>query len=301
MSYISYMGYIVTTPAGAGWRSKAAVCRVRRDPRAEAGFSQVDLLTLVGALVLLALLLTPALAHTRLTDHAFVCRSNLGRLLNAWRMYAADNSDKVPSAWANPGDWWPAGTMSWTANATTNGANQYNWNPDVTIKKSPLWPYGGNSQEVWRCPSDASYPCLVQGQMLPRVRSYSMNSWFNAADALAFSPGFKVYTRIADCLKPGPARTFVFLHERVDSINDGEFVVSMYGYPNQPGGWRLVDYPASQHDGACGFAFVDGHTEMKRWLDRRTMPAIGPALMADLSVPNSPDAYWLMDHATRAQ
>jgi prepilin-type processing-associated H-X9-DG protein len=107
------------------------------------------------------------------------------------------------------------------------------------------------------------------------------------------------YLKIGDCLKPGPAMTFVFVHERVDSINDGEFVVSMLGYPNQPSQWRLVDYPASQHDGACGFSFVDGHSEMKRWLDRRTIPPIGPVLMLNVPVPNSPDAYWLMDHCTR--
>jgi prepilin-type processing-associated H-X9-DG protein len=274
--------------------------RLGHDPQAEAGFSRVDLVTLIATLTLLGLLLAPALARTQLTDRAFQCRNNLGRLLNAWRMYAEDNSDKVPSAWANPGDWWPGGYMSWTGSAAADGANQNNWNPEITIKRSPLWLYCGGNQDIWRCPSDSIYSCLANGQSLPRVRSYSMNAWFNGADAQQIGgSGFTVYAKVGDCLKPGPAMTFVFAHERVDSINDGELIVSMTGYPDQPGTWRLVDFPASQHDGACGFSFVDGHSEMKRWLDRRTMPPIGQGLMLNVPVPNNPDAYWLMDHCTR--
>jgi prepilin-type processing-associated H-X9-DG protein len=268
---------------------------------ARAGFSQIDLLTLIVVLMLLALLLTPALARTQLTDRAFQCRNNLGRLLNAWRMYAEDNSDKVPSAWANPGDWWPVGSMSWTGSAANDGANQGNWNPEVTVKKSPLWPYCGNSLDIWRCPGDATYPCLVtsgprQGQY-PRVRSYSMNCWFNGADATSFGQGFTVYRKIGDCLKPGPAMTFVFAHERVDSINDGEFIVGMSGYPDQPQSWRLIDLPTNLHGGACAFSFVDGHTEIYRWRDvALTIPmGHGPVVTA----PGSQDTHWLMEHCTR--
>jgi prepilin-type processing-associated H-X9-DG protein len=275
-----------------------------QDQHAGAGFSQVDLLTVIGVLVLLGLLLTPALARTRVTDQAFQCRNNLRQLLNTWRMYAEDNSDKVPSAWAYAGEWWPAPDMQKPVNPITDGGADRpgNWNPDITIKVSPLWPYCGNNLDIWRCPGDAIYPCIVtngplQGR-LPRVRSYTMSAWFNGADATAFGgSGFTVYTKVGDCLKPGPAMTFVFAHERVDSINDGELLLGMYGYPGQPSSWRLVDLPTSLHDGACGFSFVDGHSEMHSWQDvLLTIPfGHGPFVNA----PNSKDAYWLMDHSTR--
>ena len=274
-----------------------------QDEQAGAGFSRVDLLTVIGVLVLLGLLLTPALARTRVADQAFQCHNNLRQLLNTWRMYAEDNSDKVPSAWANAGDWWPVGSMSWTGNAATDGANQSNWNPDLTVKRSPLWPYCGNSQNIWRCPSDAIYPCIVangqfQGQSLPRVRSYSMNCWFNSADATFFGTGFTVYNKINHCLNPGPAKTFVFAHERVDSINDGELVVGMAGYPDQPQQWTLVDLPANQHDGAGGFSFVDGHSEIHSWQDVVLTTRMG-GIVYRVAAPNSKDAYWLMEHSTR--
>jgi len=270
---------------------------------ADAGFSRVDLLTVIGVLVLLGLLLTPALARTRVTDQAFQCRNNLRQLLNAWRMYAEDNSDKVPSAWANAGDWWPVGEMSWTGNATTDGKNAYNWNSEITIKQSPLWPYCGSSQEIWRCPSDTIYSCiptngLFQGQFVPRVRSYSMNSWFNAADAALFGPGYTIYKRIGDCLKPGPAMTFVFLDERADSINDGELSTEMFGWdPYQPTSWAVADVPANCHGGACGFAFVDGHSESHQWRDILLTVRMGHG--PNIPAYNSKDAYWLMEHATR--
>jgi prepilin-type processing-associated H-X9-DG protein len=248
--------------------------------------------------MLLGLLLTPALARTRVSDQAFVCRSNLRQLVNAWRMYAEDNADRVPSAWGNTPAWIPTGDMSWTGNAASDGANVYNWNPEFTIKKSPLWPYSASSPSIWKCPADV-YSCLVSGQSLPRVRDISMNDWFNGTDATVFGTGFTLYRKLADCLKPGPAKTFLFLDERADSINDGEFMVSMTGYPGQPQSWRLVDYPASYHDGAGSFAFVDGHSEVKKWVDRRTTPPLGQSLMLNVPSPNNPDVYWLMDHSSR--
>lgn len=264
---------------------------------AGAGFSQIDLLTVIVVLLLLALLLTPALARTRVSDQAVQCRNNLRQLLNAWRMYAEDNSDKVPSAWQRAGDWWPVGGMSWSGSATADGANRNNWNLETTVKNSPLWPYSGNSPGIWKCPGDA-YSCIVTGQPLPRVRDVSMNAWFNGADAAAFGPpGFRVYGKIGDCLNPGPAKTFVFLDERVDSINDGEFLLSMYGYPAQPQQWMVVDLPANYHDGACNVSFVDGHAETHPWQDVALTTPLGHG--PNIAAPNSKDAYWLMDHSTR--
>jgi prepilin-type processing-associated H-X9-DG protein len=276
----------------------------------EGGFTRADLLVVVAVLLLLGLVLTPALARTRITDHAFLCRTNLRQLLNAWRMYAEDNNDRIPSAYgggmpdAPAPDWIPSGSMSWTGIASVDGQNPNNWDPELGIKRSPLWSYCGNRPEIWRCPSESMYTCIptngpLQGQSLPRVRSFSMSGWFNSPSATGFSdPSYTVYRKIGDCLKPGPTMTFVLVHERVDSINDGFFASSMNGYdPKQPGTWRIVDLPTGQHDGACGFAFVDGHAEMKKWVDRRTIPPLGGLLNAP--APNDADVYWLMDHSTR--
>jgi prepilin-type processing-associated H-X9-DG protein len=32
----------------------------------------------------------------------------------------------------------------------------------------------------------------------------------------------------------------------------------------------MIDWPGYYHNGACGFAFADGHSEIKKWNDNRT-------------------------------
>jgi prepilin-type processing-associated H-X9-DG protein len=276
---------------------------------ADSAFSRVDLLVVIAVIALLALLWMPALGRTRVNDQAFVCLNNLRQLLNAWRMYAEDNADALPSAWGfTATDWIPIGGawMSWSGNPQTDGSNTCNWDVNLVVKKSLLWPYCGNNPDIWRCPGDDKYPCIAPsgpyaGQPMLRQRSYSMLDWFNSTDADAFGgPGVYVkYKKISDVLKPGPQMTFVFLDERCDSINDGEFVVSMQGWPSQPASWTMVDFPASYHGGSGSFAFVDGHVESHQWRDARTTPPIGKLPGLNVPSPNNPDVYWLMEHSTR--
>ena len=128
-----------------------------------------------------------------------------------------------------------------------------------------------------------------------------MNAWFNSTDVESFGSGFRQYKNMSDVVDPGPTRTWLFLDEREDSINDGEFVVGMNGYPDKPQQWMIVDYPASYHNAAAGFSFVDGHSEIKKWQDKRTMPALkkGQLIPLNVSSPNNKDAFWMMDRSTR--
>ncbi len=127
-----------------------------------------------------------------------------------------------------------------------------------------------------------------------------MLSWFNGSDADGFTgcSGYTKYKKMSNVLNPGPSMTIVFLDERCDSINDGEWCTSMNGWPNQPSAWRMIDFPASYHGGAGGVAFVDGHAEIHKWKDPRTTPPIGRVTL-DVSSPNNPDAFWVMERSTR--
>ncbi len=92
------------------------------------------------------------------------------------------------------------------------------------------------------------------------------------------------------------------LDERDDSINDGFFLVIMDGFdPCVPGALALGDVPSSYHNGAGGFNFADGHSEIKRWLDPRTNPPhqTDVHLGGDrANMPQSPDVRWLQEHAS---
>jgi prepilin-type processing-associated H-X9-DG protein len=91
----------------------------------------------------------------------------------------------------------------------------------------------------------------------------------------------------------------VLLDERQDSINDGYLVVEMDGYTGVPNSSEeLVDFPASYHNNAGGFAFADGHSEIHKWTDAKL---IHPPSISILSDPNSKDVFWLQFHSTRVQ
>jgi prepilin-type N-terminal cleavage/methylation domain-containing protein/prepilin-type processing-associated H-X9-DG protein len=273
------------------------------------GFTLIELLVVIAIIAILAALLLPALGRAKLKAQGVQCMNNNRQMMLAWKFYCDDNVERVPSAYypsdpVRQGDWWPVGDnyMSWTGVPASDGANQYNWNPEVTVKKSSLWPYCGNSLGIWRCPADNKYPCTVtsgaNAGSYPRVRSISMLSWFNGSDTADVGPGFVIYRKTTDLVKPGPAMTFVFVDERADSINDGELYTNMAGWdPLQPNAWVIQDIPSNYHAGACGVAFADGHSEIHKWRDS-VLNARWPFSFAT-SARNSKDAYWIMEHATR--
>ena len=69
-----------------------------------------------------------------------------------------------------------------------------------------------------------------------------------------------------------PSGIFVFLDEHPDSINDGWFVFCTGADPTERTAWS--DLPASYHNGACGFAFADGHSEIAKWRAGSTKRAV---------------------------
>ncbi len=278
----------------------------RRHTRSD-GFTLIELLVVIAIIAILAAMLLPALGRAKLKSQAVSCMNNGRQMMLAWRFYAEDNGDKIPMAWSsNLRDvMWVTGDLSWTGNPNTDGANQANWDVDLNIAKSPLWNHCAKSAAIWRCPGDPSRAVpntgTYKGQTKPRVRSVSMLSWFDGIDADWFDgcSGFTKYKKMGQVVNPGPAMTIVFLDERCDSINDGEWCTSMKGWPDKPDLWMMIDFPASYHAGSGGLAFVDGHSEIHRWKDPRTVPPIGRLGSLNVASPRNPDAYWVMERSTR--
>jgi prepilin-type processing-associated H-X9-DG protein len=65
----------------------------------------------------------------------------------------------------------------------------------------------------------------------------------------------------------------------------------------------MVDVPASNHAGAGGLSFADGHAEIHKWRDARTRARItGNYMVSSVQVtPGNVDMRWLSDHASIRQ
>ena len=118
----------------------------------------------------------------------------------------------------------------------------------------------------------------------------------NKANFGSWSPEIFYAKKMSDLTRPGPSMSWVFVDEQPDSINDPCFFIN----PALSGAAdRWLDLPASYHNGACGFSFADGHSEIKKWIEARTKVPVKFQDFPGLNCPNSPDFDWLAARTPR--
>ncbi len=271
------------------------------------GFTLIELLVVIAIIAILAGLLLPALAKAKQKTQGIACMNNTKQVMLAWQMYNGDNKEKIVMAFhggmaaggaaaSDPNNApWVEGWLDWTT-SPDNTNILFLVNP----KYSKLAMYFANQQNVFKCPAD-KYVSQVQQRMgwAARCRSISGNIGIGAGNAEA-GPWDTIYKHIVNTsqfLFPGPADTWVYLDEHPCSINDAGF------FNPHRGVW--VDQPANYHNGACGFAFADGHSEIHKWVASNGS-AVAEAVDTTRTTPivpvsnsNDADIHWMSFHAGR--
>jgi len=278
-----------TSEAGPRTRSTAAA-------RRSVGFTLIELLVVIAIIAILAAMLMPALARGKCKAQGVYCLSNQKQMIAAWLMYAHDNYDNlVPNHDGGVTTFdlsWVPGWLDWTVNNTANTNQTY-------LRQAKIGPYTQNIG-IYKCPAD-NYACKEFNQLLPRVRSVSMNGFieggaYKGNDGHAegdshWYPGYWAFNKLSTIKDPYPSKLWVFVDEHPDSINDGWLITNV----TDPTQW--VDLPASSHCGACGFSFADGHGEIKKWLDATTKVPVIQAQHNNFPA-GGRDIRWVIERST---
>jgi prepilin-type N-terminal cleavage/methylation domain-containing protein/prepilin-type processing-associated H-X9-DG protein len=264
-------------------------------PHRYLGFTLIELLVVIAIIAILAGLLLPALAKAKTKGQGILCMNNTKQLMLAWRLYVDDQNGKIPAAYSDIPSYnvWVYGILNW------DGNNRDNWDLTNTLVKGTIWKYTSGAQRIYKCPADVYLTRAPNAR--PRLRSNSINAWMGMHDGkptwFGNSPPWRMFLRESDVLVPSD--TWVFVDEHPDSINDGFFCTDMNPAPNLSAA-TLPDCPASYHNGACGFAFADGHSEIHRWIDPRTrIPVKRTDNFNAGNQKNSKDIEWLWSKTTQ--
>ena len=271
------------------------------------GFSLVELLVVVGMIAILCGMLLPAIGKARAKARGIQCLNNLRQLGLGWQMYADDSLGALVPNWGSGIAGMDATCPSWAGGVMDYTSSSHNTNTDYLIHPGVGdRPYGAllgpytRDYKLYRCPADRSW-VEINGERFARVRSVSMNlytgaNWMGPLAKEGVDNGYFIYRNISDYRKLSPARAWVMLDEHEDSINGGGFVVDVIRRGSSA---QLIDTPASYHNNACGFNFVDGHSEVRRWTDSRLIiPVQRITITTRTQAPDSRDIAWLQDCTT---
>ncbi|HTV61174.1 MAG TPA: prepilin-type N-terminal cleavage/methylation domain-containing protein [Verrucomicrobiae bacterium] len=258
------------------------------------GFTLLELLVVIAIIGILAAMLFPALSRARQRAQGITCMNNGHQMIMAIHLYSGDNNDSFPP---NPDDGNTIPGYNWCSGEAGIGQPQ-EFDPDVIEDpaRSLLIKYLSGNITVFHCPADTrqglyqgTNPALI-GQIVPAARTFSMSQavgtvdpgydatefsppashsgvpnlsvngpWLNNQDTHHRDQPWATYGKLSSMTAPGPSMLWVLVDENAAGLNDAAFA---FGMENA----EWIDAPGSYHNGGCGFAFADAHSELHHWI-----------------------------------
>jgi len=287
---------------------------------ARGGFTLIELLVVIAIIAILAGMLLPALSKAKTKSQGIFCMNNGKQMMLGIKLFGTDHNDYLPP---NPDDGNEVAGHNWCPGQAGNGGSA-EFDPDILEdpNRSLLANYLGQESSMFKCPADKRTGTYngddpsKAGTRIPAARTFAMNQavgtvcsafggggghsatppdratngpWLNNAHSHRYGQTYRTFGKESDMVDPGPARTWVLLDEDAASLNDGGFAV---GVANA----EWIDWPGTYHNNACGFAFGDGHSEIKKWNDSTTKVINGN--VARKAVPGSRDWLWIAERTS---
>lgn len=285
--------------------------------RAKNAFTLIELLVVIGIIAILAALLLPVISKSKQKAQGVYCLNNGRQLMVALTLYASEYNDLFPP---NPDDGNTIIGHNWcSGRAGRRGSAEFN--PDLLTDPARclVAPYL-KTASVFHCPGDKRTG-LYQGTnnsyigtIVPAARTFSMSQavgaicpgydlnkvhsgvpnlpvngpWLNNQQNHRRDSPWMTYGKFSSIRAPGPAMLWILVDEDLDNLNDAAFAFGM----EHP---QWFDCPGTYHNGGCGFAFADGHSESHKWMS----PVPKKGHRAPVANPQDlKDWNWMRDHTS---
>jgi len=233
-------------------------------------------------------ILIPVITRAKDAAKTIICRRNAKEIVTAWFIYAEDNDGRLVHADVGEyrDDEWAHNTKP-----KPNGTETKSFNEKLeAIKTGRLFPYL-KTEKVYHCPSDNRYkktngPLPGDGE----YRSYAVVRGMNGLTAKEQKENeIPTYTKYLQLKRP--ADFYILVEEQ-------------YKRPLNQGAWHIDNADqwcssiAMWHYTKGILGFADGHAEIHKWLDKRTIAYHSSPNLIDSGTPqkNNPDLKWMWEH-----